>query len=499
MATALPQTKPRRGPGSEEMCVSLILLTKLRAVAVVDRFTQTRFAAFLRRHLAHRFTRPSQTVFLLLALGFVLSPVRHTVANYLWRSGACLVRHFTRFYAFLGGPFFCEMDALWRAVIRLAAGQVADGAPIRVRVDETVCKKTGPRVEPADTYRNGAGTARQEYRTLYGICFVLGEMLMPLPGEPEKADRPLVSVPIGLEVYLKEEKADELGRPYVRRSALGRRLVERVAEEVGPQRRVLSVQDGNYATQHFLRKLPPNADVVGRLPKNSPLYARPEPKPEGKPGPQPTKGCRLGSPEELAEGGLVWQDHPTEEGAEIYSLEAIWHSVLPGRLLKVVIVQRPDLKDAPSAQQRRRWLEVFFTTNRRLSPGEILSEYRGRWSVEILIREARESFGLGKDRCRNVRKITSINNFRLLIGAAEVLYTAETQEANAQEANSQDPMEAFYQLRPWYRDLEKPKLFDIHWSIREELAAAGVTPKVGLRATLEEFEQNKTSARPRAA
>lgn len=226
------------------MCI--VILPQSQLVAVVARFTRTRFATFLQRHFAHRFTRPSQTVFLLLALGFVLASVRHTVANYLWRSGACLLRHYTRFYAFLGGPFFCEMDGLWRAVIRQAASQVPDGEPIRLRVDETICKKSGEKIEPAATYRNGAGTARQEYRTFWGICFVLGEMRMPLLGW---SDQP-VSVPIGLEVYLKEEKAKELGREYVRRSQLGPRLVKRVAEEVGPERWVLSVQDGNYATQH---------------------------------------------------------------------------------------------------------------------------------------------------------------------------------------------------------------------------------------------------------
>lgn len=108
--------------------------------------------------------------------------MRHTIANYLWRSGACPARHYTRFYVFLGGPFFREMDGLWRAVIRQAARRVPEGEPIRVRVDETVCKKSGEKVEPADTYRNGAGTARQEWRTLYGICFVLGEVLVRLPG-----------------------------------------------------------------------------------------------------------------------------------------------------------------------------------------------------------------------------------------------------------------------------------------------------------------------------
>jgi hypothetical protein len=208
---------------------------------VVDRFTQTRIGTFLHSRFAERFTKPTQTVFLLLALGFLLSSVRHTVANCLWRSGACLFRHYTRFYAFLGGPLFCEMDGLWRAVIRQAARQVPSGEPIRLRVDETVCKKSGEKVDPADTYRNGAGTARQEYRTLWGICFVLGEMRVPFAGWGEDAvSENAVPVPIGLEVYLKKEKAEKLGKEklgkeYVRRSRLGRRLVKRVAEEIAPQ------------------------------------------------------------------------------------------------------------------------------------------------------------------------------------------------------------------------------------------------------------------------
>jgi hypothetical protein len=477
------------------MKAKMTLFTSSGDIAVVDRFTCTRFASFLQRHLARRFTKPSQTVFLLLALGFVLSSVRHTIANYLWRSGACLIRHYTRFYAFLGGPFFREMDGLWRVIIRRAARQVPADEPIRLRIDETVCKKSGEQVRPADTYRNGAGTARQEWRTLWGICFVLGEMRVRLPGWPEQ----FVSIPIGLKVYLRKEKAEELGRPYVRRSRLGQRLVKRVAEEVGPEQCIRTVQDGNYATQYFLQDLPENVGVVGRLPKNAALYERPGPQPKDKPGPDPEKGDKIGSPEELAESGPEWQEHPTEEEAQVWSFEAIWQSVLPGEVLRGVILRRPNLKDADSAKKRKRYLEVFFTTDLRLGPEQILREYRGRWSVEILIREAKESFGLGKDQCRNTRKISGINNFRLLIGAAEVLYTAETQEAEKQKDSAQELPNEFDRLRPWYEDPGVPNLFDVHWGIREELAEAGITPKVGLRATSGEFDQNGTSARPRIA
>jgi len=145
---------------------------------------------------------------------------------------------------------------------------------------------------------------------------------------------------------------------------------------------------------------------------------------------------------------------------------------------------------------------VFFTTDLRLGAEQVLEEYRGRWSIEILIREARESYGLGKDRCRNTRKISGINNFRLLIGAAEVIYMAETtviEEQNGKSLDLSAPklLKEIDQLRPWYKDSGPPKLFDVHWGIREELAAEGITPKVGLKATSGEFEQTSSSAQLR--
>jgi len=234
--------------------------------------------------------------------------------------------------------------------------------------------------------------------------------------------------------------------------------------------------------------------VVGRMPKNGSLYERPGPQPEEKPGPDPEKGDKIGSPKELAESALGWASHPTEEDAQVYSFEAIWQSVLPGKRLRILILRRPHLNDADSAKKRKRYLEVFFTTDLRLGAEQILEEYRGRWSIEILIREARESFGLGKDRCRATETIAGANNFRLLIGAAEVLYTAETQEAEKQAADPEERPDRFDRLRPWYEDPGAPNLFDIHWGVREELAEAGITPKVGLRATSGEFGQAGSSA-----
>ena len=134
----------------------------------MDSFYQSSFGAFLQRHFTDLFTKPAQQTFLLLALGLVLSSSRHTVANYLWRAGATAFKHFTGFYVFLGGPLYQSLDWLWITVIALAERHVPENHPMRVRFDGTTSKKTGRSIDGAEAYRNGAGSARQEYRTLWG-------------------------------------------------------------------------------------------------------------------------------------------------------------------------------------------------------------------------------------------------------------------------------------------------------------------------------------------
>ena len=246
--------KTRRHPFGEVISVEL-KFTSCGGIAV-HRFYQSSFGSFLDELFEGHFTKPSRESFLLLSLGFVFAFTRHTVAGYLWRAGATAFKHFTRFYVFLGAPCYARLDRLFERVIMRAIGHVPEDELVRVRFDETTTKKTGRKIEGCSSYRNGAGTARQEYRTLFGLNFRAGARCA-------SACRPwpdaFVSVPIGLALYLKKHEAKRLGRPYRRRSELAREMLDRLCRVVGPERTVLSVQDGNYSTRAFLQELPENA------------------------------------------------------------------------------------------------------------------------------------------------------------------------------------------------------------------------------------------------
>jgi hypothetical protein len=88
----------------------------------------------------------------------------------------------------------------------------------------------------------------------------------------------------------------------------------------------------------------------------------------------------------LAQTSQGWAPHPDKEGAEIHAWCGLWHAVLPGRLIRVVMVRREATCSLKKPGQRKPPppVEAFFSTDLSLSPQDLLREYHARWAVEVL-------------------------------------------------------------------------------------------------------------------
>ena len=236
-----------------------------------------------------------------------------------------------------------------------------------IEVDDSTKKKAGTAIEGVAPYRNGAGSARQEYRTLRGLNFVWGHH----DGFRSPVGRAPMSVcPSGCRSTSKRNTRQQLHVPYQSRSALAREIVDFVAAQL-PARPIRVLGDGGYATKDYLQQLPATVHVVGRMLLTGKLYARP-PQPRGpRRGCPPKKGPVLGSPKTFARKRSGWQPHPPEAGALVQAWTGLWHTVLPGRLLRVVVVRRPTpLRPRPPRRRKPRPpLEAFFTTGSHFEPG----------------------------------------------------------------------------------------------------------------------------------
>ena len=304
-----------------------------------------------------------------------------------------------------------------------------------------------------------------------------------------------LSLPIGLALSLQETLAATLKVPYRSRSALARRIVDHVAATL-PTRAMRVATDGGYATQAFLRALPTNVDVVGRFFLTAKLYQPPPPRSKGQRGAPRKKGDVIGSPKTLATPSPAWHPHPQEAGAVIQAWVGIWHSVLPGRLLRVVVVWRPHL-DGPAkpnstkAFGRLKPLEALFSTDVSLSPHTIVETYADRWAIAIAIRDGHAYYGRAQDQCRTFEHIVGANTLRLLLAAARTLWCIVT---SAQHADV-----ALQRCRPWYRHKVAPSQFDVVWACRDVLQEAGIFPIPRVFTAVAENQHEVDKPKPIAA
>ena len=443
-------------------------------------FQNSSFGNLLMSLFSVYFSSPSLQSFLLLACGWSLSSSHHTITTYLRLSGAVKYKHFSRFYYFFSSPFYKVMDRFWEKVILLSASFIDPNEPIRIRVDDGTHKKNGRHIEGASYYRNGAGSARQEYRSLWGLNWVWATMSIPLKVWPGH----FLSIPVGLKLYLKKPIAKELGETFKSRSQLGREMVDFIAALLA-DRHIMVSADGGYSTKEFLRERVENVDVTGRFPISSQLYQLPDPKPESKRGPKPKKGALIGSPKTLAAKQDGWIEHPTEPNTRIQSWQGIWHSVLPGIVITLVVLRREQ------PQGNLKEVEAFFSTDLSLSIYEILDEYSQRWAVEINIRDANEFYGFGGDQCRSYRCIVGVNTFRAVLAACRSLWFLQQVEENS----SLNLLNG----RPWYRKKKYPTQLDVYWMFKEALICEGIIPTPAFWEGMPIIKANHAPTPPAAA
>ena len=96
-------------------------------------FIVSSFGLFVMGLFQGLFTAPSWQTFLLLSCGWALTPEGHPITTSLWLTGAVSVKHFSRFYVFLGGALYTARWQLWARIIQVAAQWVP---PFRGRVLE---------------------------------------------------------------------------------------------------------------------------------------------------------------------------------------------------------------------------------------------------------------------------------------------------------------------------------------------------------------------------
>ena len=336
--------------------------------------------------LGSAFTRATALRFSLLLVAALLTVGRHTVANLLRTLGP-LVPGDSSSYRRL---FSQRRWSSWR-LARLLTGWVVEhlvpDGPLLLAGDDTVDEHRGPNVYGKGRHRDPVRSTHSYTAFRWGHKWVVVAVLVRFP-----FNRRLWALPILVALYRPAHK----GRRHKTPPELLRQLL-RVLLRWLPQRALVCVADGNYATHDLARLAARHSDrltYVSHFYGDAALY---EPPPQAKPGQKRKgrprqKGRKLPSP-----AAVVAQTKRRQR------LNVAWYG--GGQRDVEVVTGTGQWYRSGAGLAALRWVwvhdctgthrdEYFFTTAVDGTAAQLIETYTGRWNLETTFEEMRSCLGL---------------------------------------------------------------------------------------------------------
>jgi hypothetical protein len=255
---------------------------------------------------------------------------------------------------------------------------------ITLLVDDTLAHKRGQSVWGLGWFRDAVASTKKRVATASGHNWVVVAVAVCLPG----TGIPILALPLLARLRLP-------GKNHLSCPELARQMLAEVLAW-WPERRIVLVADGAYATKTLLADLDSRVAFVGRQRGDAAVYDPRLPRPQaGKRGPKAKKGPRLPSPQEAAKtadrkrttaGSYVWQTVPVavygcSRSLQAFAYEVVWPTVLGQRTIQVVVVRDPSKKMRDG---------YLFTTELQASLSWVITQFAWRWSIEVLFRGSKQ-------------------------------------------------------------------------------------------------------------
>lgn len=392
------------------------------------------------------FTQPTFQTFQALVAGFLVQPGQHTVTGMLVGAGLAGRRHHDLAYRFFATARW-SADQLGLVLLDLIAAMlVPAGTPLLLATDDTLWRRSGPRLHGAAWHHDGAGPGR--HRPAWGHRWVVVGTIVQLPFVTRA-----VCLPILARLWIP-------GDPDHTPLLLARELLDLISGHLG-DRPVHLVGDAASIGKP-LRGLPAHVTVTARLRSDAALY-QPAPPPTGRRGRPRRKGDRL--PELIVIAAMTcYQWTPVRVRCygktldrEVLAIGCLWYGALGGQPVQVVL-SRPV--GAPDGYEL-----ALVTTDLAATPAQVIERYSHRWSEETCFLDARHLVGVGQARTRTRRSVERVVPFGLVCLSLAILWYAR----HGQPVHD---LAAHRARAPWYRTKQAVSVADMLAALRRALLHA---------------------------
>jgi hypothetical protein len=396
------------------------------------------------------FTRPSFETFCALSVGCLTRVRAHTVTGMLVAAGLAGRWHHSRAHRFFSRARW-SADRLGLVLLGLITERLLDrGEPLVVAIDDTLLRRSGPKVYARRLHYDGSSQAAgpRRRRTAYGNAWVVAGVVVRLPFLERALCLPVLS-----RLWRPGEGPTQV--------ALAAELARLIAE-THPERGLVVLGDGAYAGAALSPEaLPGNVTVIVRARRDLRLHAPPPPRRRGQVGRPRAKGERLPSLRERARAGASWRRaridaYGERREVEVTEQRGVWPRVWGATRVRAVALR--DRREADGIDM------VVISSDPRLPAARVLELYALRWSIEVAFRDAKQHAGVGEAQNRTRAAVERTAPFAFLCLTLAILWYAVSGHAEGDVALHRS-------LAPWDRAKRCPSVGDMLVKLRRTIIA----------------------------
>lgn len=316
------------------------------------------------------FTQPTAPVFLRLMTGWVLCTGRRTITGILPFADPLVLRSHDAYHRFFSAARG-DPDRLWERLARLLVRTFCSTGVIGVDLDDTLFHHTGRAMEGASFWRDAVRSTKNKIVYGWGLNLVVLTLRVAPPWGGE---------PIGLPILMRLHRKDSPSLIDLAEAML------RTLAAWFPERSFRACADGFYASLAG-RKIP-RLHLVSRIRSDAAIYDLPTPETKVRRGPKRKKGFRLPIPAEFARRVRSWTKVQTVERGKVkerlvHARIILWYKVSHAPVLLAI-------SRDPAGKERD---DFFFTTDRTMTPAEVIGTFAGRWSIEDTFKNTKQFLG----------------------------------------------------------------------------------------------------------
>jgi DDE superfamily endonuclease len=393
------------------------------------------------------FTQPTFRTFRALLVGFIARVGEHTITGCLVAGGVAGDWHHSRGHRFFSRARWSP-DRVGLVLLDVIVARLIDpGAPLLIAIDDSLLRRSGPRVWGTAWHHESTGKAPR--RVAWGNNWVVAGIVVRLPFLARPA-----ALPVLFRLQAKREDS---------KHELAAQLIALIARRY-PDRRVDVVADGHYTGPTLVCQA--NVTLIARLRANAALHGLMPPR-TGKRGRPRAMGARLPSLAQIAsDPATQWQTVQVQRyrqtaTVQIHRLSCLWYRSHRDRPMTMLLVRDPSGKEPYEL--------ALISTDLETSSVELVERFACRWSIEVAFEDAKQLVGVGEARNRTELAVKRTVPFGLLCMSLTIVWYAL-------EGHSPTDVAEHRARAPWYRTKTNPSTADMLAKLRRTIIAAQYSP-----------------------